>query len=146
MFTAVPERRDTEPGRSYHPTMPAWRCPHCSTPQPEASRCWVCHRSSTSCGTCRHFRGSVAARVGFCGLDRRHEPLQGDEVRSCWVDGAVAAPPDPATPGLLDLLTVAALGSPYPADADGGDGAPKALRFPVSAGGGSRRLWVEVEA
>jgi hypothetical protein len=145
MFTAVPDTRDTEPGRSYHPTMPSWRCPHCSTPQPEASRCWVCHRSSTSCGTCRNFRGSVAARVGFCGLDRRRQPLQGDEVRSCWEDGAVAAPPDPVTPGLLDLLTVARLGSHPVSDAD--DPGPRPAPRPTAASsGGSRRLWVEVEA
>lgn len=120
--------------------MPSWRCPHCETPQEEASRCWVCHRSSTSCGTCRHFRGSVAARVGFCGLDRRREPLRGDEVRACWEDGATAAPPDPETPGLLDLLTVGRLGEapqpeePLPA-------IPRASR----ARSGSGRLWVEVE-
>jgi hypothetical protein len=125
--------------------MPAWRCPHCSTPQPEASRCWVCHRSSTSCGTCRHFCGSVAARVGFCGLDRRRVPLQGDEVRSCWEDGAVAAPPDPATPGLLDLLTVAALGSQQLGDADEPPRAA-APRVAVNSASGRRRLWVEVEA
>jgi hypothetical protein len=146
MFTAVPERRDTEPGRSYHPTMPAWRCPHCSTPQQEASRCWVCHRSSTSCGTCRHFRGSVAARVGFCGLDRRRTPLQGDEVRACWEDGAIATPADPITPGLLDLLTVGRLGGHPLSDADepGLHPAPRAAA--ASTTGGSRRLWVEVEA
>jgi hypothetical protein len=51
----------------------------------------------------------VAARVGFCGLDRRRQPLHGDEVRACWEDGAVPPPPDPVTPGLLDLLTVRAL-------------------------------------
>jgi hypothetical protein len=123
--------------------MPTWRCPHCSTPQREASRCWVCHRSSTSCGTCRHFRGSVATRVGFCGLDRRREPLQGDEVRACWVDGAVQAPPDPITPGLLDLLTVAAIGEPRSDDPDAP--APSRPRFAVATTTGSRRLWVEVE-
>jgi hypothetical protein len=145
MFTNLPDRRDTERGRSYHPTMPSWRCPHCSTPQTEASRCWVCHRSSTSCGTCRHFRGSVAARVGFCGLDRRRTPLQGDEVRSCWEDGAVAAPPDPVTPGLLDLLTVARLGSSPAGDAD--EPVPRsAPRLASAPTGGSHRLWVEVEA
>jgi hypothetical protein len=95
--------RVTPPDRSYHERM-SWRCPHCSTPQAEASRCWVCHRSSTSCGTCRHFRQSVASRVGYCGLDRRHEPLRGDEVRACWEDAAAAVEPDPAIPGLLDLL------------------------------------------
>ncbi len=135
--------------------MPTWRCPHCSTPQPVASRCWVCHRSSTSCGTCRHFRGSVAARVGFCGLNRRHEPLHGGEVRVCWEDGAVPLPPDPVTPGLLDLLTVARLGEATPDF--GGDGAnpeevgePAARQIPAGARiatpTGSRRLWIEVEA
>ncbi|HEY8438317.1 MAG TPA: hypothetical protein VIK65_06855 [Candidatus Limnocylindrales bacterium] len=83
----------------------SWRCPHCSTPQPEASRCWVCHRSSTSCATCRHFRASVAARLGYCGLDRGRQPLAGDEVRACWEDAATPTTPDPAIPGLLDLLT-----------------------------------------
>jgi len=127
--------------------MPSWRCPHCSTPQQEASRCWVCHRSSTSCGTCRHFRGSVAAKLGFCGLDRRREPLQGDEVRACWEDGAVARPPEPVTPGLLDLLTVAGIGEPASSrDADGSrPSAPGASPSIATASSGSRRLWVEVE-
>ncbi|HEU0237253.1 MAG TPA: hypothetical protein VFR14_12510 [Candidatus Limnocylindrales bacterium] len=64
--------------------MPMWRCPHCGTPQAETSRCWVCKRSSTSCGTCRHFRRSVAGTLGYCGLDRRRTPLAGDEIRACW--------------------------------------------------------------
>ena len=72
-------------------------------------------------------------------------PLQGDEVRACWVDGAVAAPPDPVTPGLLDLLTVAALGSMPSSDADD-PGSPVAPRLAVAPSGGSRRLWIEVEA
>jgi hypothetical protein len=136
-------RRDTTARRSYHRVMPSWRCPHCSTPQPEASRCWVCHRSSTSCGTCRHFRESVAARVGFCGLDRRREPLQGDEVRVCWEDGSAAAVPDPVTPGLLDLLTIAALGSSIASDEERPAATP---RRAAASATGSRRLWVEVEA
>ena len=70
--------------------MPMWRCPHCGTPQAETSRCWVCRRSSTACGTCRHFRRSVAAKVGYCGLDRRRAPLLGDEIRACWEAGALA--------------------------------------------------------
>jgi hypothetical protein len=86
-----------------------WRCPHCATPQPEASRCWVCHRSSTSCATCRQFRRSVAARTGYCGLDRKRAPLDGDEVRACWEDGAVPLEPEPPIPGLLDLLSERAL-------------------------------------
>ncbi|MFL5678888.1 MAG: hypothetical protein ACJ77V_06205 [Chloroflexota bacterium] len=64
--------------------MPIWRCPHCGTPQAETARCWVCRRSSTACASCRNFRRSVAAQVGFCGLDRQRRPLHGDEIRPCW--------------------------------------------------------------
>jgi len=34
--------------------------------------------------TCRNFRRAVAGRLGFCSLDRRRSPLQGDEIRPCW--------------------------------------------------------------
>jgi hypothetical protein len=93
--------------------MALWRCPHCGTPQPVAARCWVCRRSSTSCGTCRHFRASVAARIGYCGLDRGRQPLAGSEIRACWVgvalierdepepDPIAAEPAAPATPAAL---------------------------------------------
>jgi hypothetical protein len=64
--------------------MPMWRCPHCRTPQAEAARCWVCHRSSTSCATCVNFRHAVFGGTGYCGLDRRRDPLAGDEIRACW--------------------------------------------------------------
>ena len=66
--------------------MPLWRCPHCGTPQAETARCWVCHRSSTSCRTCRNFRPSVANGLGYCGLDRARRPLFGDELMACWED------------------------------------------------------------
>ena len=61
-----------------------WRCPHCETPQAETARCWVCRRSSTACASCRNFRSSVAAQMGYCGLDRERRPLRGDEIRACW--------------------------------------------------------------
>ena len=64
--------------------MPMWRCPHCGIPQAETARCWVCHRSSTACLTCRNFRRSVAGQLGYCALDRQRLPLHGDEIRSCW--------------------------------------------------------------
>jgi hypothetical protein len=85
-----------------------WHCPHCGTPQAEASRCWVCKRSSTSCGTCRHFRRAIAGQLGYCGLDRDRLPLRGDELRGCWQAApdapAHAAPSHPATrPGSASL-------------------------------------------
>ncbi|MEI7744181.1 MAG: hypothetical protein WCK58_10610 [Chloroflexota bacterium] len=73
--------------------MPVWRCPHCATPQAESSRCWVCRRSTTSCGTCRHFRRGVAGGLGLCGLDPRHLALNGTEMRACWT--STPAPSDP---------------------------------------------------
>ncbi len=96
-------RLDTALGRSYHRAMPMWRCPHCGTPQLEAARCWVCHRSTTSCTTCRHFRRSVAlpglGYAGFCGLDRHRDPLRGDEQRACW-EGSVE-------PEAVEVMTIA---------------------------------------
>jgi hypothetical protein len=78
--------------------MPMWRCPHCGTPQAETARCWVCHRSSTACGTCRHYRRSVAGQLGYCGLDRTRQPLTGDEIRSCWESWPGGAALPDATP------------------------------------------------
>ena len=75
--------------------MPMWRCPHCGTPQAETARCWVCRRSSTTCSTCRHFRRSVAAQIGYCGLDRQRLPLAGTEIRGCWEPGAPRAADGP---------------------------------------------------
>ena len=105
--------------------MPMWRCPHCGTPQAETARCWVCRRSSTSCATCRHFRRSVAAQLGFCGLDRGRQPLNGDEIRGCWESwpiGSVAAerqptigparPVDPTVRANLEFIEVTPLGDP----------------------------------
>ena len=82
--------------------MPMWRCPHCGTPQAETARCWVCRRSSTTCGTCRHFRQSVAGTLGYCGLDRRRQPLVGDEIRPCW----------DAWPGAVEAIALAPLTIP----------------------------------
>jgi hypothetical protein len=88
----------------------------------------------------------VAGRLGFCGLDRKREPLLGDEVRACWEDGAIPRPPDPAMPGLLDLLTAPMLGAAVgPRAADDEPLRPAARR--ASADDLPRhRRWVEVEA
>jgi hypothetical protein len=91
-----------------------WRCPHCGTPQAETARCWVCRRSSTACGSCRHFRRAVAGGLGYCGLDRRRSPLVGDEIRACWEAAATsteppAGPPPAAATVLAPLATAPAM-------------------------------------
>lgn len=89
-----------------------WRCPHCGIPQAETARCWVCHRSSTACLTCRNFRRSVAATLGYCALDRQRRLLQGDEIRSCWEANPVPAvtPEMPAARAALPVVG----GTPVP--------------------------------
>ena len=89
-----------------------WRCPHCGIPQAETARCWVCHRSSTACLTCRNFRRSVAATLGYCSLDRQRRLLRGDEIRACWEANPVpsATPEMPAARALLPLVD----GTPVP--------------------------------
>lgn len=73
--------------------MATWTCPHCRTVQVESSKCFLCQRSATSCGTCVNFRRSVVGGVGYCSLDRLREPLTGEEQRSCW-SGTPVAPPE----------------------------------------------------
>lgn len=88
----------------------------------------------------------MAAKVGYCGLDRRREPLSGDEVRACWQDGAAPLVPDPAIPGLLDLLTVDRLGvGEVPADVAVAGATPRPQPGRTD-GPRTHRLWVEVEA
>jgi hypothetical protein len=70
--------------RSYDPCMPLWRCPHCATPQPEASRCWLCGRSTTTCAACRHYRRGVASGLGLCGKNPGRLALRGTEMQPCW--------------------------------------------------------------
>jgi hypothetical protein len=96
--------------------MPMWRCPHCGTPQAETARCWVCRRSSTSCGTCRHYRRAVAGGLGYCGLDPRRQPLTGEEIRGCWEAWPAALLHEAAVP-----LTIGPARPP--------DGAPRPLAF-----------------
>ncbi|HYO43930.1 MAG TPA: hypothetical protein VES19_12095 [Candidatus Limnocylindrales bacterium] len=108
--------------------MPVWRCPHCATPQPETSRCWVCRRSTTSCATCRHFRRGVAGGLGLCGLDPRHPALTGSEMRACWVAAVQRADPP-------ERLLVA-VGPDRPGGRD---------EIPGSASGRQPRTFVPVE-
>ena len=121
------QARDTSVARSYHLHMPMWRCPHCATPQAETARCWVCHRSSTACGACRHFRRSVAAQLGYCGLDRHRTPLTGDEIRPCWEAADATGTAVPALPGV---------GQVWPLDLDDGRTPVQVLDFVEVAPGG----------
>ena len=94
--------------------MATWRCPHCATVQGETSRCFLCGRSATSCGTCANFRPSVVGGVGYCALDTRRSPLSGEEQRSCWtgaqalaMDGLFAGAPLPVIDRSVDSLSAA---------------------------------------
>jgi hypothetical protein len=73
--------------------MPVWRCPHCATPQAEASRCWVCRRSTTSCVTCRHYRRGLSGSLGLCALEPRNAPVANTDVRGCWVAAEASGEP-----------------------------------------------------
>ena len=137
--------------------MALWRCQHCGTPQPVAARCWVCRRSSTSCGTCRHFRLSVAAGIGYCGLDRERKPLAGDEIRGCWTgkpagaddgDGEAPTPEvdirrDPAPAYTGGFIPVDALVVPLPAEPIREPAPPIVAAAPASPDG---MLWAELDA
>ncbi len=91
-----------------------WRCPHCATPQAEASRCWVCHRSSTGCASCRNYRRSISAGIAFCALDRGRQALTGQEIRPCWepvitLTGATAGAVEPVGVPGPELISVETL-------------------------------------
>jgi hypothetical protein len=98
--------------------VPTWRCPHCRTLQPEASRCRACQRPAVSCATCRRYRRSLLQDLGSCADDPARTPLRGDTQRACWTtDEAAVLPPGgmferlaptpgpdkPATPDGIDL-------------------------------------------
>lgn len=114
------------------PAMPVWRCPHCATPQAEASRCWVCRRSTTSCVTCRHYRRGISGGLGLCGLDPRHAAVADTDVRACWV----GAPPAAADgPDAVDARSGRRAAGAGPAAAGAGP----------AAGGRAPRTFVPVE-
>jgi hypothetical protein len=103
--------------------MATWRCPNCGTLQSDSSRCFLCERSATSCGTCVMFRASLLGGVGYCALDRRREALSGSERRSCWTATANVASGGffgldqesaeaPLGHGLLEVLPVHARQAP----------------------------------
>ncbi len=69
------------------PRSGTWRCPHCGTPQAESARCWVCHRSSTCCGTCANYLASLVPGTGFCALDAKRRTVRSEDLRGCWTAG-----------------------------------------------------------
>jgi hypothetical protein len=140
--------------------MALWHCSHCGTAQPETGRCWVCHRSSTTCGTCRHFARGIAGGLGVCGLERVRRPRRADEVHGCWeaqpatleaasgagagATGSVATRPEASGPRWTEVVPPAgrAGNSPRPgAAATGGETErPAPLIDPPPAG-----LWSELD-
>ena len=132
--------------------MPLWRCPHCATPQPEASRCWLCGRSTTTCGACRHYRRGVAGGLGLCGRNPRRLALRGTEVLPCW-----EAPPAPdPVPSVHDSSGGAPRGRddraprtfvPVEELRAGAEGAAAAVTSqPVAVAGGRWSLWGDPDA
>lgn len=83
-----------------------WRCPNCGTRQSETTRCFLCERSATSCGTCVNFRPSFVGGVGYCANDKRREPLSGSEQRPCWTGDATAQ-----SGGFFDVVGPGAAGA-----------------------------------
>jgi hypothetical protein len=75
----------------------------------------------------------VAAKIGFCGLDARRLPLNGDEIRPCWEAGSSAsapsigavAPPDAAVAhagaasalAFIEVVATPPIGRSVPAEA-----------------------------
>jgi hypothetical protein len=137
--------------------MPMWRCPHCATPQAETARCWVCHRSSTACGACRHFRRAVAGQLGYCGLDRQRTPLNGNEIRPCWEAADSASVNVPALPGVGPVWPLEPIDTrttvrsiefvEVEPEAGGADAVPDPVVLTAPTGGEPRwSLWGDAEA
>lgn len=49
--------------------------------------------------------------MGYCGLDRRRQPLVGDEIRACWEAGAIG-PAEPLPVGVSGAPSARADGAP----------------------------------
>ena len=81
----------------------------------------------------------MAARVGYCGLDRTRAPLVGDEVKACWEDGLQAFPVEPAAIG-LGLLDAPPLEPPSPTPYR-----PAGPAFVVVEATPNRIAWVDAE-
>jgi hypothetical protein len=101
--------------------------------------------------------------VGYCGLDRRRQPLLGDEIRACWEPGQAATPDavpvlavtrpggEPAIPAdaaRRDFVEIAS-GTPLPATAADRAVPPAPASDGPAAPGASREprwsLWSELE-
>jgi hypothetical protein len=105
-----------------------WRCPHCGTPQAETNRCWACSRSPMTCSTCRNFRRGVAARLGYCALDKTRAVLTGEEVRACWQAPAILEPSE----GLFESLNTLLAPKPAASLAMAGPGSQSVASAPAA--------------
>jgi hypothetical protein len=101
------------------PDVPMWRCPHCRTLQPEASRCRACQRSAVSCATCRLYRPSLLDGLGSCAHDAARTPLPGGTQRACWTgDDGAWLPPGGLFDGLAPTRGPARVSAPGGRDLD----------------------------
>ena len=91
-----------------------------------------------SCASCHYFRPSFVGTLGFCATDPARDPLDGHEVRPCWLSlGAVSAPDGGLLDALLSPSTVAtALAAP---STSAGVSAPPSVQQPVDAEGDQAR-------
>ena len=98
----------------------------------------------------------MAGQLGYCGLDRRREPLTGDEIRGCWearprglADGtpvpltiAAARTTDGESRPPIDFVEVGVLPSIDADDAAGDASVPSATTLPAEPGWS---LWGDAE-
>jgi hypothetical protein len=98
-----------------------------------------------TCSTCRNFRRAVAARLGYCALDKTRAVLTGEEIQACWQAPAILEPAE----GLFESLNTLLTQKPPAALAMAGSGGQSVASVPAALprtvggraghGGGARK-------
>ncbi len=81
-----------------------------------------------TCSTCRNFRRGVAARLGYCALDKTRAVLTGEEIRACWQAPAILEPAE----GLFESLNTLLTPNPSASLAMAGSGAQSVATVPAA--------------
>ena len=81
-----------------------------------------------TCSTCRNFRRGVAAGMGYCGLDKTHAVLSGEEIRACWQAPAILEPAE----GLFESLNMLLTPKPSASLAMAGPGSQSVASVPAA--------------